>query len=451
MFTRPVIRAVIATISIAILSSGPAYTQGIPITIPATLQTIHADHVGEFHEGLCAFSIASLWGFFDTKGKVVIPPVLDHVAGRGYPTFHNGLCLVRTPGTTSSNPRVRFVDRRGATVPILSAAVIDATQFSQGLALVLEPDPTTTASIAGTYHIYAIDTLGKELPGTRQTLHEHLGRPTLHQPLFHNGLSVAEDYATHLFGYIDTKGVFVVAPNYSDAGIFSEGLGAVRSAVASGDLRWGFVDRKGRMVIEPRYEHQPGHFSSGRAGYVSDATVPHSIGYLDRTGEIAIHPRNAFNGSMDVVGQPTAHAWTVGSDSLDASPILAQPIPFIKGLVVAFNPEADPNDLLILNPTGGVVKRLRNPTVDWVGDLHPWQIVVHSSVDDSVHVIQHEKGNTLVAADGTVLFERIQNGYIRPFHSGRAFLARFDETAKVYRTYFIDRSGTARIELRLPD
>lgn len=451
MFTRSVLRAVIATVSIAILTSGPALTQGIAISIPPSVHTIQADLVGEFHENLCAFSVASLWGFFDIDGKVVIPPVLDHVAGRGYPSFHNGLCLIRTPGTTSSNPRVRFVDTRGATVPILSPAVIDATQFSDGLAFVLEPDPATTASTAGTYHIYAIDTLGKERPGSRQTLREHLGRPTLHQPLFHHGLSVAVDYQTHLYGYIDTTGVFVVPPGYSDAGIFSEGLGAVRSAISSGDLRWGFVDRKGRMVIEPRYEHQPGHFTSGRAGFVSDATEPHSIGYLDRTGEIAIHPRNAFNGSMDVAGQPNARAWRVGNATLDASTIQVQPVPFMKGLVIAFNPEADPNDLLILNPTGGVVKRLRNPTVDWVGDLHPWQIVVHSSVDDSVHVIQHEKGNTLVTADGTVVFERIPNGYIRPFHSDRAFLARFDEAAKVYRTYFIDRSGTARIEVRRPD
>lgn len=451
MFTRPVIQALIATISLVILASGTAYSQGIRITIPPTVQTIHADLVGEFHEDLCAFSVASLWGFFDTDGKVVIPPVLDHVAGRGYPSFHSGLCLVRTPGTTSSNPRVRFVGRRGSTVPILSPAVIDATQFSNGLAFVLEADPATTASAAGTYHIYAIDTLGKERPGSRQTLREHLGRPTLLQPLFHHGLSVAMDYQTHLHGYIDTTGVFVIAPGYSDAGIFSEGLGAVLSAVSSGDLRWGFVDRKGRMVVEPRYEHQPGAFSSGRSGYVSDATEPHTVGYLDMKGAIAIHPRNAFNGSMDVVGQPNAHAWKVGSATLDASPIIAQPVPCTKGLVVAYNSEADPNDLLILNPTGGVVKRLRNPTPEWVGDLHPWQIIVHTSIDDSTHVIQHDQGATLIAADGTVIVERIPNGTIRPFHSDRAFLARFDKGMQVYRTYFIDRTGTARIEIRLPD
>lgn len=446
-----ILRTSIVLLILVSIGQHTATAQGIPVALSQTMASVIAQDVGEFQDGFCAFSIDALWGFFDVDGHVTIPPVLDHVAGGGYPSFHNGLCLVRTPGATSTNPIVRFVDTRGVTAAILKEHVIDATQFSHGLAYVLEAENPEQTGFPSEYHIYAIDTKGKELPGTRQTVKDHVGRPELCQPRFHDGRSVARDYATHLHGYIDTTGVFVIPPSYVDAGIYSETFAAVRSAVSSGDLRWGFINSAGRMIIEPRYEHQPGYFSSGRAGFVSDASLPHMIGYLDTNGAIAIYPRNSFNGSMDVCGQPNARAWKVGSATLDASTIQAQPVPFMKGLVVAVNPEADPDDILILNPTGGVVKRMRNPTLDWARDLQPWQIVVHTSINDSVHVIQHEKGSTLIAANGMAVVERIPNGYIRPFHSERAFLARFDENSKVYRTYFIDRSGSARIEVILPN
>ncbi|HLP27946.1 MAG TPA: WG repeat-containing protein [Candidatus Didemnitutus sp.] len=427
------------------------YSQGNPISLPPNMPTIRAQYVGEFHDGLCAFSVDSRWGFFDIDGQIVIPPVLDHVAGKGYPSFHDGLCLIRTPGFTSTDPRVRFVDTRGLTVPILGPRVIDATQFSQGLAFVLEEEEPARNADHAVYHIYAINTKGVEFPGSRQTLRDHKGRPVLHQPLFHDGRSVAQDYNTHLFGYIDTTGVFVIQPSYVEAGIYSEHFAAVRSAVSSGELRWGFIERSGRMAIEPRYEHQPGHFSSGRAGFVFDAAEPHMIGYLDTLGEVAIYPRNSFNGSMDLAGQPTARAWKVGSSVIDDSPILAHPVPFMNRQVFAFNPVADPNDLLVLNTTGGVVRRLRNPTTAWVGDLRPWQIIIQTALDDSLHVIHHEKGNTLVTYNGTPVIARVNQGCIRTFRSGRAFVAQYDEGALIYRTFFIDLSGTGRIEIKRPD
>lgn len=50
-------------------------------------------------------------------------------------------------------------------------------------------------------------------------------------------------------GYIDKSGEFVIEPQFSRAGYFSEGLAAVHVGG-----KYGYIDKTGEMKIKPRYD-----------------------------------------------------------------------------------------------------------------------------------------------------------------------------------------------------
>ena len=64
-----------------------------------------------------------------------------------------------------------------------------------------------------------------------------------------------------LWGFINTKGVMVIEPEFASLQSFSGGLAAAKHPTA--DL-WGYIDTSGKYVIQPVYEEaQP--FSDGYA------------------------------------------------------------------------------------------------------------------------------------------------------------------------------------------
>lgn len=62
------------------------------------------------------------------------------------------------------------------------------------------------------------------------------------------------------WGYIDKQGRMAIAPAYTDAEPFQNGL----AAVSQGDL-WGYIDRKGQWAIPPRYPRATGFNAEGTA------------------------------------------------------------------------------------------------------------------------------------------------------------------------------------------
>ena len=78
------------------------------------------------------------------------------------------------------------------------------------------------------------------------------------------------------FGYIDTDGEWVVAPEYSDGRDFSEGLAAVQL-----NSKWGYVDRAGTLVIEARFD-EGGEFHDGRAA----VRLNDRYGFIDTSGKL---------------------------------------------------------------------------------------------------------------------------------------------------------------------
>jgi WG containing repeat len=89
------------------------------------------------------------------------------------------------------------------------------------------------------------------------------------------------------WGYIDREGNVVVAPRFSDAAPFSEGLGRIR--VGDEDTgKHGFVDGRGSIVIEPQFAWAAG-FSEGLAK--ARISVGDKDGYIDQSGAWVIEPR----------------------------------------------------------------------------------------------------------------------------------------------------------------
>ena len=92
------------------------------------------------------------------------------------------------------------------------------------------------------------------------------------------------------WGYINTKGKMVIAPQFDFAHDFYEGLAGVEI-----DKKWGYIDKTGKMVIAP----QSGFglaFSEGRAR----VCVDHKWGFIDKTGKMVVAPQ--YDQAFDFAG-----------------------------------------------------------------------------------------------------------------------------------------------------
>jgi len=86
-----------------------------------------------------------------------------------------------------------------------------------------------------------------------------------------------------LWGYIDPTGAFLITPQFSDAGSFSEGLAPVEAGAnwqqhsgaggpwsSWGNGKWGYINTKGAFAIQPRWigakEFKDGYAMVSRKG-----------------------------------------------------------------------------------------------------------------------------------------------------------------------------------------
>ncbi len=109
---------------------------------------------------------------------------------------------------------------------------------------------------------------------------------------FSNGLArAAADGA--LFGFLDARGVWRVAPRFEEARDFHEDLAAVGLRPVDepdvGPLPWGYIDRTGKLVV-PAVFGGALDFSEGLAP-IAGLADGGKWGYIDHTGAIAIAPQ----------------------------------------------------------------------------------------------------------------------------------------------------------------
>ncbi len=125
---------------------------------------------------------------------------------------------------------------------------------------------------------------------------------------FHEGLAAVNEPGGHK-GYIDRSGTFVIAPAFSDAARFSEGLAFVHFLTKTGVVDGtGFIDATGKRVIHFPHDstgkgsvEYGARFSQGLApvGWqvetvikvaANSTRIEHTTkwGYVDRTGKLVI-------------------------------------------------------------------------------------------------------------------------------------------------------------------
>jgi len=95
------------------------------------------------------------------------------------------------------------------------------------------------------------------------------------------------------YGYMDKTGRVVIAPQFHDAGHFSEGLAWVE-VLREGKWLHGFIDKTGKVVIEPQFVYQPGDFVDGLAKVVGQTAA----GFIDREGKFRITVESEQSGDF---------------------------------------------------------------------------------------------------------------------------------------------------------
>ena len=194
------------------------------------------DAVGDFAEGLARFERDQKWGYFDKAGTVVIEPRFLWAQ-----EFSEGLARVQVSGSRLGiDAKWGFTDKTGAVV---------------------------------------IDERKDQSFGE----HSNIGSDSA-ESAFHHGLALVDVGGKK--GYIDKTGKIVIAPQFTYAYPFSEGLAAVTKS-GSGDDGWGHIDTTGRWVVEPNFQ-----WTSSFSGGLAPVNRTRNCGYVDVHGALVLHPKS---------------------------------------------------------------------------------------------------------------------------------------------------------------
>jgi len=194
------------------------------------------------------------FGYMDRTGKMTITPQYSQAG-----CFVDGLALV---ASLDEKPKWGYIDNTGKYV--INATYADGTSFSEGIAFV----------VAENGEPQAIDKTGAVKFRTKdvQAVEDFRDGLAAYSVLTETG---------ERWGFMDKEGKTVIAPQYTSAGFFSEGL----CAVANEQDKWGFIDKKGVLKLENKYDNVS-PFHNGKAKVMLDGRW----GVTDNTGKYLIEP-----------------------------------------------------------------------------------------------------------------------------------------------------------------
>jgi hypothetical protein len=172
----------------------------------------------DFSEGLAAVKLKGLWGFIDRHGWYVIKPQFEEVK-----PFHDGQAPVKV------GQRWGYMDLKGQWT--IEPKFVTAGIFSNGLASVNDSG--------------YIDINGNEIVGTGVFSHAHD---------FSEGLAAVQvrepnKYKIGKWGYIDTKGRWVIQPRFQIAKDFQGGM--ARVSKDKNNTQRGYIHQNGKLVWDP--------------------------------------------------------------------------------------------------------------------------------------------------------------------------------------------------------
>ena len=248
----------------------------------------HGWFTSSFHENLALIEdheSGTKYGYINTHGKIAITPQFD----KAY-DFNEGLAQVLVFG---QGVKTGLIDKSGRLVAdptdMCTPLFAGELQFSEGYAaakkdcfgswgfidksgqFVIEPRFASAGVFSEDLAI-----VGFEVPGA-----------TTDEPgSYFRGMQVfgdwGLDYSSNRYGYIHKSGVLVIRPQFEGAGVFSEGLAAVKL-----HGKCGYIDKTGRLLISPRFD--TAHPFSGGLAAVS---VGDKRGYINKTGTYLWNPTN---------------------------------------------------------------------------------------------------------------------------------------------------------------
>lgn len=206
----------------------------------------------DFSEGLAAVQDVQTQscGYIDTSGRQVIPVGTYYVCG----AFHEGRAAVATKkvevsqgllGLKTKIPLRGYIDRLGQLV--LPDVYETTGNFSEGWAYTIRDGQPAFINPQGEVML--------RLPkaSTRQELARDWTEALRKAPIeFHEGLARLSERPGRV-GFIDRSGRVVIAPLYSDAREFHEGLAPAAVTTPSGVTLWGYIRKDGSWAIKPQF------------------------------------------------------------------------------------------------------------------------------------------------------------------------------------------------------
>ena len=252
---------------------------------PAFDSSAAFEEVGPFRQGLAAVRLNGLWGFIDIQGKTVIAPRFDDVGEFS----EDGLAPAK-----NDNFSWGYIDRNG--VWKVEPQFREAGTFSGGRGVVWQVVDSQFRSRGPSDEILAagiIDAKGNIL---RTPDPENASDRVSILWQFDEGLAPARHHGTKLYGWLDGQGNWAIAPTYTDARQFSEGLAAVKV----GDY-WGYINKSTLSAVQPKFPSIPEPFSEG----VALVEVQAGSGYMLPDGSRAITDNfqwaKSFSGGLAAV------------------------------------------------------------------------------------------------------------------------------------------------------
>lgn len=266
-----------------------------------------------FSEGLAAVQMNGRWGYVDTKGNVVIPFTLSSTYA-----FSEGLAVY------GSGIYYGYIDKTGKAVT--GAVYSEATAFHNGIACVKKDNryafinsecETVTEFIYGdaaTLDEGMIPVFyGDSSKGINTGYIDKDGKQVLDflwydAREFCGGLAAACVEYTKPYGFINTKGEFVIAPTWDSVENFSHGFALVET-----QRQFTFINTDGNKITDKLYG-KAYSFTADRLARVARSTGSGwSFGFINEKGEevIALQYASAsdFVNGVAAVGNGTKYGF----------------------------------------------------------------------------------------------------------------------------------------------
>ncbi len=242
------------------------------------LKVPKSSSVSDINDGM--FSVKNhdnnLIAFFDKDGNCVFDYEWTPTSTYFTPEFDNGACLVRGIVKKGENYPLTILYKDGRAKELKTIYKI-GTQFRDGVALV-----SKDMGGASSQWIY-IDMNGNEVyPALASPAKYYSTFDTKETQPLREGLRAYYSYANKLWGYINSKGVIVIKPQFEKARPFNEGIAAVEIK-ENYTSKWGFIDKTGKFVITPQFTGEDKYLSDCHDGIIMHKSME-DYSYYDKKG-----------------------------------------------------------------------------------------------------------------------------------------------------------------------